>query len=86
MPKNPTLYNQLQNRQRAYLDTFKGVPAEEVLKDLAKFCRAEESTFHADPRMHAVLEGRREVWIRIQKHLRLNVDDVYAYFVEGKKE
>lgn len=42
-----------------------------VLADLAKFCRATEPCWHPDPRTHALLEGRREVWLRIQKHINL---------------
>ena len=49
-----------------------------VLKDLARFCRASESTFNPDERMHAVLEGRREVWLRIQEHLQLTPEQIYA--------
>ena len=49
----------------------------DVLKDLAKFCRAHESTFLPDQRAHAVLEGRREVWLKIQEHLQLTMDQIY---------
>lgn len=52
--------------------------ADIVLRDLAKFCRANESTFAPDPRAHAVLEGRREVWLRIQEHLQLTPEQMYA--------
>ena len=48
-----------------------------VLRDLAKFCRAHESTFHKDPRIHASLEGRREVWLRIEQYLNLNSEEIY---------
>lgn len=48
-----------------------------ILLDLAKFCRAHESTFHADPRMHAVLEGRKEVWLRIQNFLNLSEQELF---------
>ena len=48
-----------------------------VLKDLAKFCRAHETTFHADPRVHAALEGRKEVWHRIQEHLNLDEHELF---------
>jgi len=58
---------------------------ERVLADLARFCRANESTFHADPRTHALLEGRREVWLRICGFL--GVDSAMAVkFVEVKDE
>ena len=68
----------LGERRYAYRKTFDGPLAEVVLKDLARFCRAHESTFHADPRAHAVAEGRREVWLRIadRKSTRLNSSHV----------
>lgn len=61
-------------RQQAYNAVFiKDAPVVlEVLEDLAEFCRATESTFHADARTHALLEGRREVWLHITKHLNLS--------------
>lgn len=49
---------------------------QDVLADLAKFCRANESTFHADPRIHAVLEGRRETFLRIQRFVTMNAEDI----------
>lgn len=55
-----------------------------VLADLAKFCRANETTFLPDQRAHAVLEGRREVWLRIQSYLRLSTDELYNLY--GKKD
>lgn len=69
-------------RQRAYLTTFDMTSEtdKQVLSDLAKFCRAGESTFHPDPRVHAVLEGRREVWLRIQSHLKLDSETLWNLF------
>lgn len=69
----------LKTRQQAYHGIFgeeKSVHAKTVLEDLARFCRAELSTFHADPRIHASLEGRREVWLRIQEHLKLSQEEL----------
>jgi len=54
----------------------KGPYTSVVLEDLAKFCRANESTFHIDPRAHALMEGRREVWLRIKEFLTLNADEL----------
>lgn len=68
----------LGRRKLAYVRTFMNPPGQEVLEDLARFCRANESCFHADPRAHAVLEGRREVWLRIQRHLRLTDEQLFA--------
>lgn len=66
-------------RSFAYHQVFdrKSVHVNEVLKDLAKFCRAHETTFDADPRRHAVMEGRREVWLRIAEYLNLHPDEIY---------
>lgn len=74
------LRNALNRRRYAYQTTFKGPLAEEVLADLARFCRAHESTFNPDPRAHAVLEGRREVWLRLAHHLRLTEAQVWELY------
>lgn len=73
----------LRIRSRDYRLAFSTVPAQNVLIDLAKFCRANETCFQADPRMHAVLEGRREVWLRLMNHIRLNPEELYAIY-EGR--
>jgi hypothetical protein len=75
-----TLYDKLRFRQRDYQLAFTSPPGQAVLHDLAHFCRANETTFHEDPRLHAVAEGRREVWLRIQKHLRLTPDQLFAVY------
>jgi hypothetical protein len=69
----------LDGRSLAYHRVFdrKSPYTQEVLKDLARFCRAHESTFHADPRLHAVLEGRREVWLLIERMLNLSTEELY---------
>jgi hypothetical protein len=71
----------LGGRKQAYQLTFnKSYQAQRVLIDLAKFCRANASTFDADPRIHAVLEGRREVWLRITQHLNLTPEQLFALY------
>ena len=65
-------------RRTAYVKTFLNPYGDVVLRDLARFCRANASTFHTDARAHAVAEGRREVWLRIQQHLRLTDDELWA--------
>ena len=49
-----------------------------VLKDLMKFCRVVESTFHPDARVAAQLDGRREVYLRILQHTRLSQDQLWT--------
>lgn len=72
-------------RKLAYIKVFnkENVYTEEVLEDLAKFCRANDSAFHPDSRVHAVLEGRREVFLRIQSHINLTTDQLYKLYGKG---
>lgn len=74
-------------RKTAYLRVFNPDPGsahadsvEIVLKDLAKYCRANTSCMHADPRIHAQAEGRREVWLRIMEHLKLTPDEYWEKY------
>lgn len=62
--------------QKAYLMAFAGASGEMVLADLARFCRANEPCFMKDDRYHALLEGRREVWLRIQNELKLPIEEL----------
>lgn len=65
-------------RKTAYLQTFNnGKASKAVLIDLAKFCRANESTFNKDERLSLILEGRKEVWLRIQNYLNLTQDELF---------
>lgn len=66
----------LRRRKRDYGLAFLSPAGQRVLIDLARFCRANETCFDADPRIHAVAEGRREVWLRIQDHLRLTPEQL----------
>ena len=70
----------LASRRYAYTSTFKGPLGEAVLADLARFCRAHKSTFNDDPRAAAKLDGRREVWLRIQEHLKLTPDELWSLY------
>jgi hypothetical protein len=51
-----------------------------VLKDLARFCRAHRSTAHPDPHAAAKMDGRREVWLRIQEHLQLSEPQLWELY------
>lgn len=68
-------------RQFDYRRTFETPHGEKVLADLAKFCRAHDTTFRPDSdRESALLEGRREVWLRIQKHLNLPQETLWQFY------
>lgn len=68
----------LADRKQAYVLTFANAAGQRVLQDLMQFCRGglTQTTFHADPRKSAALEGRREVYNRIRAHLELPLDDL----------
>jgi hypothetical protein len=62
-----------------------GVAANIVLSDLKQFCRADRSTMvvsmvsqRIDPVASAILEGRREVWLRIMNHLHISDADLFG--------
>lgn len=72
----------LVGRKRAYRRVFntESRDAQAVLEDLARFCRAHASTGSQDPAVAARLDGRREVWLRIQQHLRLDDETLWNLF------
>jgi len=70
----------LRQRKTAYQTFFESPGGKELLADLAKFCRAHDSTFHQDPRIAAALDGRREVWLRIQHHLNLDTQTLWEIY------
>jgi len=73
-------------RKRAYQRVFEGPDGQQVLIDLARFCRAHESTFDPDARISATLDGRREVWLRIEQHLNLDSDTLWELYSERMKQ
>src|SRR5262245_45645727 len=73
------LIEQLRQLKAAYQVALKNEHGEQALRDLAKFCRADASCFDPDPRIHAALEGRREVWIRINDFLTLSPEELASF-------
>lgn len=93
---DPTIMQRIQkmwNARRAhhYRETFLGpdgqphVHARKVLADLNRFCRVNASAYDPDPRTHALLEGRREVALRILSLLEIDSATI-AQFVEVQNE
>lgn len=86
-----TKYNSVEelmrDRKIAYGQVF-GVadsPAHNlVLQDLNRFCRATATTFHQNERLHCLLEGRREVVLRIHDYLTLSIDELCKKY--GKRD
>lgn len=69
-------------RKASYCRVFNihGADGKAVLEDLATFCRANESTYAQDPRLADRLDGRREVWLRIQQHLQLTDEQLWSLY------
>lgn len=69
-------------RKAAYARVFNihAKDGEAVLTDLAEFCRAHSSTYDPDARLSDRLDGRREVWLRIQQHLQLTNDQLWKLY------
>lgn len=67
-------------RKAAYQLAFGGAHGPRVLEDLKIFCCAERSYFDVDPRLHAFLEGRRQVYLRIQEHLCHDPEKLYELY------
>lgn len=69
------------DRQVAYRTLFLAPGAKALVDDLKAFCRATESCVDLrSDRLTHVLEGRREVWIRIERHLTLSPDELLDYY------
>ena len=47
-----------------------------VLSDLASYCFYDKSTFDVDPRVSALYEGRRSVFLRIMEHINLSQEEL----------
>ena len=72
-PGDPN-YEFLHARKAAYQRAFKGASREALLHDLSRFCRAHHScVVPGDRDRTLLLEGRREVWLRIQEHITLSI-------------
>ena len=78
--------------RNAYLRAFGNYAGQAVMIDLARFCRADETcVIPGDHDRTLVLEGRREVFLRIVQHLRLQPEQLFALYAgqnfnEEKKE
>lgn len=74
-------------RRRAYKAAFNNPEGRKVLADLRRFCRATLPTADINNvQATYLLEGRREVWCRIQAHLQLTEEDVYTLIEEYPNE
>lgn len=73
--------NFFKRRKQAY-QLFKNTQeGTTFLADLARFCRANETCVVPNDRDKTlVLEGRREVWLRIQNHFGLSPEELLRLY------
>lgn len=71
-------------RQGAYVRWWQGKPIGDdnriVADDLRRFCRGGMSAYDDNERVHLLLTGRQEVWLRIMDHVQLSFDDLYERY------
>lgn len=71
----------LRGRKKSYQLTFNTPAGQQVLIDLAVFCRANETcVIPGDRDRSLVLEGRREAFLRIQQHLCLTGEQLFELY------
>jgi len=66
----------LEEDRAAYKQAFGSPAGQIVLEDLSEFCRANEVCYNDNERKSWMLEGRREVWLRIQNHIGLTMEEL----------
>lgn len=74
----------LMRRRHAYRLTFLSPPGKEVLADLSRFCFANKTTVHPNRDLSLILQGRREVWLRIANHMNMTPDELWKLYAEGE--
>jgi hypothetical protein len=78
-----------ENKQTDFRVAFNSDAGKRVLADLAPFCRAHETCFIPGAQDKSlVLEGRREVWLRIRDFLDRTPGELIAIYtqpLEGDK-
>ena len=79
--------SKLSQRAIAYRKTFENPEGRKVLADLRRFCWATLPTADVN-NVHTtfLLEGRREVWLRIMAHLQITEEDVYTLIEDYTNE
>lgn len=62
----------------AFALAFSGPHGATVIAELSRYCCADRSDFHTDPRISVALQGRRQVWIHIKEFLDYTPEQLVA--------
>lgn len=74
------LLDKVRGRRTDYVRTFGSVHGQHVMSHLAEFTHANDSTFNVNDRVSARMEGRREVWLLIQRYMNLSSEQLAAIY------
>jgi hypothetical protein len=80
-----TVFQRLERRAQAYRRMYGNLAAEDreiIEADLEMFCRGNRAVFHENERVHVLLTGRQEVWMRIQDHVRLDLEELVRKYTQ----
>lgn len=75
----------LATRKRDYEVTFSTPEGKRVLRDLARFCRANHTPYHPEHDKMLVTLGRQEVWDRINRQINLRLDQIEDMLIDERK-
>jgi hypothetical protein len=84
-PEEEAAFVATQELQKAYRQAFGSPAGKLAMEDLAIFCRSDRTCVVAprgqpvDRERTLVLEGRREVWLRIQDFITMPTENLHAF-------
>lgn len=85
-PNQDAALKHLIARQGAYKRFWAGKPIGDDLAivhaDMKMFCRGGTTPWDADPRIHALITGRYEVWLRIQQHVTMSEAELVEAYTQ----
>lgn len=81
------ILNRFKRKNKVYKNVFNTPSGEEVLRDLAKFCGQNSSTYvSGDSHASAYREGMRRVFLRIQNFIEMDEQDMSKLLKQQEKE
>jgi len=71
----------VEEKAKAYRQTFGSPVGQQVLRDLQAFCRATEGPYAAGDVNETMMRcGALEVWLHIARHLELTTEQLFALY------
>ena len=84
--RGDSILDVVRGHKLAFELAFGSEPGKQVLEMLAPFCRANKTcVIPGQPDLTNVLEGRREVWLRIQDYLMLTPEQLLEKIYKVEK-